>query len=158
MKQMGGRTRAKVTERLASTPCADVLVDKAGCRMKVVIAGSRTCDSFKDVEKAVAKFHKQHRGVEISEVVCGMAAGADFLGRYWAQINHIPVKEFPADWKKHGRRAGYVRNREMAKYADALIAIWDGESRGTAHMIRICENYLMRVTVYRFAGSDESLR
>lgn len=47
----------------------------------------------------------------------------------------IPVKRFPADWDRHGRAAGPIRNCQMAQYADALIAIWDGKSRGTKNMI-----------------------
>lgn len=72
---------------------------------------------------------------EITEVVSGTCKGVDQLGEEWAERKGIPVKKFPADWSKHGRRAGPLRNREMAKYADALIAIWDGKSRGTRSMI-----------------------
>lgn len=65
-----------------------------------------------------------------------MARGADTAGRMYAERCGIPVAKFPADWDKHGRRAGYVRNEAMARYADAGLAFWDGSSRGTAHMIR----------------------
>lgn len=64
-----------------------------------------------------------------------MAPGVDTLAIQYAQENNLPLKEFHADWKTHGRSAGPRRNREMANYADALIAIWDGESRGTKNMI-----------------------
>lgn len=57
------------------------------------------------------------------------------MGEGWAKRKGIPVKRFPADWNQYGRRAGPLRNREMARYADALIAIWDGKSRGTRSMI-----------------------
>ena len=57
------------------------------------------------------------------------------MGRRWAIENGIPIKEFPANWQEFGRAAGPIRNGEMADYADALIAIWDGRSRGTADMI-----------------------
>ena len=72
---------------------------------------------------------------EITEVVSGGARGIDTDGEHWAIGSGIPVKRFPADWDDLGKRAGFVRNAEMADYADALIAIWDGKSRGTLHMI-----------------------
>jgi hypothetical protein len=98
--------------------------------MKVIIAGSRTVTNNKALTLAIqlAKF-------DITEVVCGCAPGPDTMGRGWAIQRQIPVKLMPPDWEKYGKRAGYVRNEEMAKYADALIAIWDGHSRGTLHMV-----------------------
>lgn len=100
--------------------------------MKVIIAGSRTiCNPFY-VSLAI-----KNADFPISEVVCGLAHGVDLFGKLWAEVFHVPVKEFPADWTNLGKRAGYVRNTEMAEYADALIAIWDGKSKGTKHMIDI---------------------
>jgi hypothetical protein len=77
----------------------------------------------------------------ITEVVCGMAKGADTFGMKWAICDAgIPVKKFPADWETYETRAGPIRNGEMADYADGLIAfIWDG-SRGTANMIQQMQN------------------
>ena len=72
---------------------------------------------------------------EITEVVSGGARGVDKLGEIWAVKNDIPIRLFPANWKEHGRSAGYIRNKEMANYADALIALWDGKSAGTRHMV-----------------------
>lgn len=97
--------------------------------MKVIIAGSRSIDSFPEVFRAIvdSKF-------DIEEVVCGGAQGVDAIGATYASWHDIPVKVFKPDWSK-GRKAGPIRNREMAKYADALIAVWDGQSRGTDNMI-----------------------
>lgn len=72
---------------------------------------------------------------KITEVVSGGAEGVDQLGKDWAYKNGIPSKQFNAHWSENGRAAGPMRNREMAAYADALIAVWDGESRGTKNMI-----------------------
>jgi hypothetical protein len=107
--------------------------------MKLIIAGSRTLDI--DASCAVSL----HNLTDITEVVCGMAKGVDLAGKYFAEndwkedyplVSHdrLTVKEFPADWDKHGKSAGHIRNAEMAKYADALLLIWDGESRGSANM------------------------
>ena len=74
-------------------------------------------------------------GFPVTEVVCGMAKGADSLGMAWAVANKVPVAKFPADWTSYGRAAGPIRNREMLNYADALIVLmWDG-SKGAANML-----------------------
>jgi hypothetical protein len=99
--------------------------------VKVIIAGSRTVTDFAHVHAAIvsAPFYW-----EITEVVSGTCRGVDALGEQWAEGLGVRVKRFPADWSK-GKQAGPVRNRQMAEYADALIAVWDGHSRGTADMI-----------------------
>lgn len=103
--------------------------------MKVIIAGSRGITQLSTVLRAVAQ---SSFGEHITEVVSGTAPGVDRLGEEFARTHEtrrIEVKRFPADWDRLGKSAGFRRNEEMARYADALIAIWDGQSRGTAHMI-----------------------
>lgn len=97
--------------------------------MKVIIAGPRDLFDYKLVEQAV-----QLSQFEITEVVSGGAPGVDTNGEKWASIHKVPIKRFPADWAKHGRAAGPIRNQEMAMYAGALIAIYTG-SPGTKNMI-----------------------
>lgn len=100
--------------------------------MKVIIAGSR--DIIDYAIHYVIKAIEQSK-FDITEVVSGGARGIDWCGEKWAEANDVPIKRFPAQWNVYGKRAGFIRNVEMAEYADALIAIWDGESRGTRHMI-----------------------
>lgn len=102
--------------------------------MKVIVAGSREINDYDVVKAAIEQSHFQ-----ITEVVCGEARGPDKLGKAWAIANHVSVKSMPADWEKFGRRAGYRRNEEMGDSADALIAVWDGVSKGTKHMIDYME-------------------
>lgn len=112
---------------------------------KTIIAGSRGITSLAAVEAAIF-------GVNwtISEVVSGGARGVDTLGEQWAVLRDIPIRRFPADWKRLGKTAGRTRNSEMARYANALIAIWDGSSHGTRHMIDEALRYgLQRVLVVR---------
>lgn len=97
--------------------------------MKVIIAGSRTIWHYEVVETAM-----KDSGFDITEVVSGHAHGVDRIGEDIAKEWKIPIKLFPADWSR-GRHAGLVRNQQMAEYADALVAVWDGYSRGTQHMI-----------------------
>ena len=93
--------------------------------MKTIIAGSRTIQNYSLIEESVKAC-----GWKITEVVNGLARGVDALGGRWAKEHDVSIKEFPADWDKYGKRAGFLRNEQMAKYAEALILVWDGESRG----------------------------
>ena len=99
--------------------------------MRVIIAGSRVIEDYELVKKAIVDSK-----LDITEVVCGMASGVDSLGERYAKEHDIPVAYYPAEWDVHGRRAGYIRNIEMAKNADALIAIIRNNSPGTMHMIK----------------------
>lgn len=119
--------------------------------MKVIIAGSRTIPpdiGYELVETAmrVARL----RGWEITEVVYGTARGIDTCGRLWADRNSIPWKGFPADWDK-GRGAGFARNIEMAKYAEALVAITIG-TPGTRHMIQTARVRNLPMIVIALSG------
>ncbi len=113
--------------------------------MKVIIAGSRSLDNYLLVTEAM-----QRCGYTVTEVVCGMATGVDNLGERWATTNNIPVKQMPANWNRDGKAAGPIRNREMAKYADAAVIIWDGKSAGTRNMvdemIRAKKPYYLQLT------------
>lgn len=113
--------------------------------MKVIIAGSRSFNNFKLMCDIIEQLDWA-----ISEVVSGTALGADRMGERWARNNSIPVKQMSADWKSYGRQAGLVRNNEMARYADALIAFWDGESHGTSNMILEAHRYNLHVHVQIF--------
>lgn len=77
-----------------------------------------------------------------------MASGVDTLGYRIGNALEIPVSEFPANWKKFGRSAGPIRNREMANAADAVLAVWDGESRGTNDMINQAIEKDLELCVY----------
>ena len=114
--------------------------------MKVIIAGSRNFELSKD-PIACSAGHKGNIGCiiahimgdkiqEFTEVVSGNSGIIDLEGELWGALFEKKVTTFPADWAKHGRAAGPIRNREMAEYADALILIWDGKSRGSASMKR----------------------
>ena len=115
--------------------------------MKTIIAGGRNVTEADILESALDELPWQ-----ISEVVSGGAKGVDQMGEEWAERNSIPVKQFKADWKTYGRAAGPKRNEQMAEYAEALLAIWDGQSKGTANMIKNAEKQGLTVHVFRFEG------
>ncbi len=100
--------------------------------MKLIIAGSRTLSlPTQFIDWAVDQFPFSS---QIDEVVSGCAKGVDTSGEWAADYFDIPVKKFPANWNTHGKAAGHIRNKQMAEYADALLLIWDGESKGSANM------------------------
>ena len=84
-----------------------------------------------------------------SVVLSGTARGADALGEQWAAKHGVPTERFPADWSAHGKAAGYKRNEQMAACADALLALWNGHSRGTKHMIELATRAGLLVLVWR---------
>lgn len=100
--------------------------------MKIIIAGSRTIHWWygHDLYELLYRHFP-----DFTEVVSGLAQGPDTHGKTMALERDIPVKEFPADWNTFGKKAGALRNIQMAEYADGLLALWDGKSRGTKHMI-----------------------
>ena len=111
--------------------------------MKVIIAGGRDFDNYDYLSETMKNLN-----IIVSEVVCGGARGADSLGEKWAQINDIPIKYFPADWDGLGNYAGHARNKQMAEYADFLVAFWDGKSRGTKFVIDNCKKINKEITIY----------
>lgn len=110
--------------------------------MKTIIAGSRHITDLDIVRSAIAE-----SGFQISEVVCGCAVGVDTVGSWWAVIESVPITRFKPNWNTHGKAAGPIRNRQMAEYAEALIAVWDGKSRGTKNMIEEAEERGLKVFV-----------
>lgn len=112
--------------------------------MKVIIAGSRNIVDYEVVKEAI-----EESQFTIKKVVSGGAKGVDALGERYADEMNIPLVIFFADWNTHGRSAGPIRNKKMAENADALIAIWDGRSRGTKNMIETAQKMKLFVYVKR---------
>ncbi|MGF6139018.1 SLOG family protein [Pseudomonas laurylsulfatiphila] len=107
--------------------------------IKLVIAGGR---DFNDMQLLKSTLNDNYLkfGSEI-EVVCGMARGADMLGFNWAKEVGAEIHEFKADWDGLGKSAGYRRNEDMAKFGTAVLAFWDGKSKGTKHMIDLAKKH-----------------
>ncbi len=112
--------------------------------MKTIIAGGRDVKKIDYIRQAVTQSE-----FEITEIVSGGAPGADWLGELWAAENKIPLRRFNADWGRHGKAAGPIRNREMANYGEALIAVWDGKSKGTKNMIEQAQAKRLKVFIFK---------
>lgn len=110
--------------------------------MRVIIAGGRDIHDYDLIVSAVNKAN-----FRITAVVSGGASGVDALGERYASEMNLPLHVYFADWKKHGKAAGPLRNAKMAEHADALIAIWDGQSKGTKNMIETAQKRGLAVYV-----------
>lgn len=114
---------------------------------RVIVAGSR---GFSDYQYCCSILDKAFSKTKPDSIVCGMAKGADSLGQRYAVDHQIAVDEFPADWDTFGKSAGYKRNVQMAENAEALVAFWDGQSRGTMHMINIARERGLKVIICKY--------
>lgn len=140
--------------------------------MKVIIAGSR---EFDDYEKLCSYCDYLLQDKDNIEIVSGKARGADALGERYAKERGYPIKPFPAAWddiedkpeheiginkagKQYWKKAGYVRNEDMAAYADALIAFWLNMSKGTQHMINTANDYDLQIRIHRYGNQEKNRR
>lgn len=117
---------------------------------KVIVAGGR---DFADYDLLKSKLDNLLVNRDPVEIVSGTARGADKLGEFYARTSKLDLALFPADWKPNGvfdKSAGYKRNAQMADYADALVAFWDGKSRGTMHMINLAKSAGLQVRVVNY--------
>ena len=117
---------------------------------KVIIAGGRDFVDYNLLREKVNNILIEKRATHKIVIVSGCARGADTLGMRYASENTFDVDEYPAEWDKYGKKAGYMRNVEMAENADALIAFWDGKSKGTKHMIDIATERNLPIRVIRY--------
>jgi Domain of unknown function (DUF4326)/YspA, cpYpsA-related SLOG family len=118
----------------------------SGGLMKLIIAGSSTFTDYQRLCQVLAP--DRHR---IAQVLTGGARGADQLGYRWAWKHAVTHQLFRAEWARFGKSAGMRRNHQMAQAGDVLVAFWDGQSPGTAHMIQCMEQRGKPVVVIRFA-------
>uniref|UniRef100_A0AAU6VZE9 DNA processing chain A n=1 Tax=Pseudomonas phage Arace01 TaxID=3138526 RepID=A0AAU6VZE9_9VIRU len=119
-------------------------------KQKMIVAGGR---DFIDHERMLAEFNNLVASGFMApdcELVCGMARGADMTAYHIFRAHNNPVHVFHPDWDAEPKRAGFIRNAEMGDFADACIAFWDGQSKGTKHMIDYMQRLDKPLTVIRY--------
>lgn len=119
---------------------------------RVIVAGSRDFENY-ELLKAKMDYLLSDTDEPI-QIVCGLARGADRLGQRYARERGFEIRYFPANWDAYGKRAGYLRNEQMAQNADALAAFWDGKSRGTKHMIDLAKQYGLKIRIIKYERRD----
>ena len=132
---------------------------------RIIIAGGRDFTDYELLRKESLRAVRETFGKVNKEdvwIISGRARGADSLGERFAKEFDLNLKYFPADWDKYGKGAGFRRNEQMADFAkgkdendptsvkNLVIAFWDGQSRGTHHMIEIAKNKKMNIRVVRY--------
>jgi hypothetical protein len=121
-------------------------------RFQVLIAGSRSINDQNQLVACMEHFFRRYAQMihidEVAQIISGTARGVDRMGEAFAFAHHIPVDRHPANWKELGKKAGIVRNIEMAEFADFAIILWDGTSVGTKHMSRIMHGKGKSVFLY----------
>lgn len=122
--------------------------------MILSVSGSRCWTDYALI-KRILDFYREHHEVEL--VVHGGAEGADSLCQRYADENGIPCQVVRPDYATHGRRAPLVRNGDIVESGEALIAFWDGESRGTMDAMHKALNLRRTVYLVRVDGSVEKM-
>ncbi len=121
---------------------------------RILICGGRTQLNYDDVEKCVSEVLQENQLTDI-EVVSGCCKGVDLLGEEFAHKHNQPVAQFPAEWKKYGRGAGIIRNKQMLEYIASfenslVIAFWNGTSKGTGYTVTQAKKMGIRVYIYHY--------
>jgi hypothetical protein len=111
--------------------------------MKVAVIGSRTFSDYRLVKETLST-------LDITLLVSGGAIGADLLGEQYAKLNEIPTKIFYPDWKKYGKKAGFIRNSDIINESEMVIAFWDGKSKGTLDSIKKAEELNKNILIIKF--------
>lgn len=128
--------------------------------MKTIIAGSRTVGrlgtrswNYDHLVDLVRKAVKES-GFEITVVISGGAGGPDRAGELWAEATETPMELFKPDWRL-GKGAGLARNSDMVARADAIIALYDGKSKGTLDTIGKMKRSGKKVFVLNVASNSQ---
>lgn len=118
---------------------------------RIIIAGSRFFNDYKLLKDKLDYFlsNKIAEGYKIV-IISGTANGADKLGERYATERGYAIERYPANWDAYGKSAGYRRNVQMAKVADACVVFWDGTSPGSKHMIDIANSYKLPLRIVRY--------
>lgn len=104
--------------------------------MRVIVCGGRHYQDRAALYACLDAFDAVYSG-GITVVIHGGASGADTLAALWGRDRGKQLVAYPAHWKKHGLRAGMIRNRQMLKEAEPDYVIAFPGGRGTANMIQI---------------------
>lgn len=117
--------------------------------MKILITGGR---NYSDRATVFTELDKLHSETTICTLIHGAATGADTLADDWARVRGVEVIACPADWKKHGRAAGPIRNRQMLiDHKPELLVAFPG-GKGTMNMIGQARAARVKIVVIGEAG------
>lgn len=110
--------------------------------MRIAVVGSRTIKDYYLVEQELKKIISQD-----DEIISGGANGVDELAEIFAKKYKIKLTIFKAEWSRYGKKAGYLRNKEIWKYCDFGIVFWDGKSKGAQHSFKLAKELNKKIII-----------
>ncbi len=119
--------------------------------MKLAVVGSRGFDNYEILKTVIDEIRTAY---EITTIVSGGAVGADTFAEQYAEENGIEMVVFPAEWKRFGKKAGFLRNNTIWSNSDIGVAFWDGKSKGTAHSFDISRKHRKLLYVFNYTKMD----
>lgn len=111
----------------------------------IIVAGDRDFTNYDYLEQCLNSLFNTERP---RTIISGCARGVDTLAIQYAQKHNLPLMKFPADWDTHGKSAGPIRNREMARNATHLVAFLTPHSKGTRNMVKQAREFGLTVKIY----------
>lgn len=131
--------------------------------LRVVITGSRKFNNYELLKNTATKIIlsllselEESSMLDHIEIISGDCRGADILSQRFAKEFNVTFKQFSTDWDREGNLAGCIRNEEMVRYASdyssrgALIAFWDGESKGTKNIIKVADRINLKSYIIKY--------
>lgn len=118
--------------------------------MRIGIIGSRIFNHYELLKEVMSDYLNRDNELNCELVVSGGANGADKLGERWAKENGIQTLIFKPDWNKYGKRAGFIRNEDIIKNSDFVVAFWDEISKGTKSSIDLAIKHDIPVRIVNF--------
>lgn len=114
--------------------------------LSLAVVGSRSFDDYKLFTTALTDFLKRNQ--MFTSLISGGAIGTDKMAEKYAREFALPIKIITPEWEEYGKKAGYIRNRKIWECADAGVAFWDGQSKGTAHSFQIAKTMKKQLFVF----------
>ena len=114
--------------------------------MKLLIAGSRNIKEY-DVKKYITD--------AVTLIICGGAVGVDSLAEQAADELGISKLVLRPEYKKYGKAAPLIRNREMVEMADEVVVIWDGISRGAKYTAKYAKEKNKKITLINITETSD---
>ncbi len=118
------------------------------------VIGSRSFDNYSLLNNIINDAISKLEDSNIT-IVSGGAKGADKLGHKFAINNNLKYIEYKPDWDKHGKSAGFIRNKLIVDKSDMVIAFWDGSSKGTYHSMTLTKQLNKLLLLVDYNGKIE---
>lgn len=119
--------------------------------IKLIIAGGRDFNDYNLLQLETQRFlvEQQFKPSQVT-IISGHAKGADMMGEVFAHKYKFNLEIYPADWNQFGKRAGPIRNEEMAKFGTHLLLFWDGQSKGSKNMLENAQKYELTYKIINY--------